>query len=237
ELRASGESPTPLHNNCSGKHAGMLLASRLLDLPSASYNDIEHPLQRQILQVLADFAGLESGEIGLAIDGCGVPAFHLPLHRTAFAFARLTAMSSDATEPPLPRYADAAREIYEAMTRNPDYVAGAWSITTPLMKAFEGRLLAKEGAEGFYAMGLDAVLSAPILERLGLEEGPSIGIAVKVSDGSMTRGRDPAVLRTLEQLGLSIDTEMLATYRDRRITNCAGIEVGRIRSEFELDFF
>ena len=237
ELRASGEAPSPLHSNCSGKHAGMLLASRLLDFPPASYVDIEHPLQRQILQVLADFAGLDPGEVGVGIDGCGVPTFYLPIHRTAFAFARLTGMSSGDSNPALPRYAEAAKEIFDAMTLNPDYVAGAWSMTTPLMKAFEGRLLAKEGAEGFYAMGLDATLSAPILERLGLDEGPSIGIALKISDGSMTRGRDPAVLRTLEQLGLPIDSETLATYRDRRIKNCAGIEVGRVRSEFELEFF
>src|SRR5207247_4842766 len=45
DLRASGEPPSPLHNNCSGKHAGMLLATRLMDAPSTNYIDPPHPLQ------------------------------------------------------------------------------------------------------------------------------------------------------------------------------------------------
>src|SRR6266705_1330765 len=42
ELRASGEEPSPLHNNCSGKHAGMLLATQVMDVPSARYIDADH---------------------------------------------------------------------------------------------------------------------------------------------------------------------------------------------------
>src|SRR5438876_5291980 len=53
EVRASGEEPSPLHNNCSGKHAGMLLATRLMDLPSANYIDAKHVLQQEILETVA----------------------------------------------------------------------------------------------------------------------------------------------------------------------------------------
>ncbi|HVR42461.1 MAG TPA: asparaginase [Thermoanaerobaculia bacterium] len=237
ELRQSGDPPTPLHNNCSGKHAGMLLACRLLELPTADYVDPEHPLQKQTLQILAEFAGIDPDEIGLAVDGCGVPAYHLPLYRTALAYARFAGSARpNGSEPSLPRYADAARDLFDAMTSHPDYVAGAWSMTTPLMEAFDGRLLAKEGAEGFYAMALEPSLAAPVLERLGFDEPLALGIALKIADGSMARGRDPAVLRTLEQLGIPIDTAPLAAYRDLRITNTAGRQVGRIRSEFELTF-
>lgn len=237
ELRQAGESPTALHNNCSGKHAGMLLGARLLDLPTSDYIDPEHPLQRQILQVLADFAGLDPGEIGVAVDGCGVPTFHLSLLRTALAFARLASLARPNGDPALlPRYADAAAEIFDAMTGHPDYVAGAWSMTTPLMESFGGKLMAKEGAEGFYAMALEPSLAAPILERLGFDEPFAVGIALKISDGSTTRGRDSAVIRTLEQLGFSIDTPRLAAYRERDITNCAGMVVGKVQSDFDLSF-
>ena len=85
DLRALGEEPSPLHNNCSGKHAGMLLATQAMDLPSASYIDADHPLQTLMRMTLADFAGVESNEIPASIDGCGVPAFHLSLYRTAYA--------------------------------------------------------------------------------------------------------------------------------------------------------
>src|SRR5688572_23116796 len=67
DLRASGEAPSPLHNNCSGKHAGMLLATQLMDHPSADYIDAEHPLQVLMRSTLADFAGLGADEIPIAV--------------------------------------------------------------------------------------------------------------------------------------------------------------------------
>ena len=89
DLRAAGEEPSPLHNNCSGKHAGMLLATRVMDVPSSRYIDPDHPIQVLARATLAEFAGVGSDEIPIAVDGCGVPAFYLSLYRTAFAYARL----------------------------------------------------------------------------------------------------------------------------------------------------
>ena len=83
ELRAAGEEPSPLHNNCSGKHAGMLLATRVMDVPSSRYIDADHPIQVLMRSTLAEFAGVTSDEIPIAIDGCGVPAFYLSLRRAA----------------------------------------------------------------------------------------------------------------------------------------------------------
>src|SRR5438128_4399172 len=54
DVRRSGEAPSSLHNNCSGKHAGMLLATKLMDLPSANYIGSDHPLQRTMRTTLAD---------------------------------------------------------------------------------------------------------------------------------------------------------------------------------------
>src|SRR5947208_12186589 len=124
ELRAAGEEPSPLHNNCSGKHAGMLLATRVMDVPSSRYIDPDHPIQVLMRSTLAEFAGVASDEIPMAIDGCGVPAFYLSLHRTAFAYARLMA-TSRGTESPgaLDRYAESAGSVVEAMTAFPHYVA------------------------------------------------------------------------------------------------------------------
>src|SRR6476646_4999432 len=89
ELRASGDAPSPLHNNCSGKHAGMLLATQVMDLPSADYIDAGHPLQDSMHETVAEDAGVTSAEIPIAVDGCGVPAYFLSLHRTALTYARL----------------------------------------------------------------------------------------------------------------------------------------------------
>lgn len=238
DLRASGEAPSPLHNNCSGKHAGMLLCTQVMDVPSTRYIDADHPLQVLIRSTLGDFAGVTADEIPVAIDGCGVPAFFLSLYRTAFAYARLMASSEGASAPgALDRYADSASSVVEAMTAFPQYVAGSWSLTTPLMSAFGGDLLAKEGAEGVYAMALSPALREELTDRLRLGDDCAIGIALKIDDGSMDRGRNPVVFRTLEILGLDAGKHAeLQQFRDWPIRNVAGVRVGDVRAEFDLDF-
>ena len=123
DLRASGEQPSPLHNNCSGKHAGMLLATQAMDVPSAGYIGADHPLQTIVRTTLADFADVEAQEIPIAVDGCGVPAFFLSLHRLAYAYARLMATSEGAAGA-LDRFENSAGHVIEAMTAFPHFVAG-----------------------------------------------------------------------------------------------------------------
>lgn len=238
DLRASGEDPSPLHNNCSGKHAGMLLATRVMDVPSARYIDLDHPVQVLMRTTLAEFAGMGADEIPVAIDGCGVPAFFLSLHRAAYAFARLMASSEGAEAPgSLDRFAESASTIVDAMTAFPHYVAGAWSMTTPLIEAFGGDLIAKEGAEGFYAMAIAPVLARTLTERLHASDDAAIGIALKIHDGSMTRGRNPVILHTLDLLGLdATGRSELQRYRDWPLRNAAGTLVGEVRAEFDLEF-
>jgi len=133
-LERANQAPGALHNNCSGKHAGMLLATQAMDLPSARYIDAGHPLQDAMRSTLADFAGIDADEIPIAIDGCGVPPFFLWLYRAAFAYARLIASSEGAGAPgAVDRYATSAANIVEAMTTFPQYVGGNWTMTTPLM--------------------------------------------------------------------------------------------------------
>jgi len=225
DLRAAGEEPSPLHNNCSGKHAGMLLATQLMDVTSSRYIDPDHPLQVLMRSTLAEYAGVEPDEIPIAIDGCGVPAFFLSLYRTAFAYARLMSASDGA-----------AAQVVDAMTSFPNYVGGAWTITTPLMEAFGGELLAKEGAEGFYAIGIAPSLGSELTARLKLDDDVAVGVALKIDDGSMTRGRNPVIIRTLEQLGLDVAARPgLQRYRDWPLRNVAGNLVGEVRAEFELE--
>ena len=222
ELRSSGEAPSPLHNNCSGKHAGMLLATQVMDLPSAGYSSPDHPLQRAIHEAIASYADLQTSDVPFGIDGCGVPAFYLSLYRTAFAFARLM-LGEDET----------SARVVESMTRCPYHVAGAWSITTPLLQAFSGEVVAKEGAEGFYAMGIASSLT----ERLDVVDDAPVGVAIKIADGSVTRGRNPVILKVLELLGVDVASHReLSPYREWPIRNLAGAVVGEVRAEFELEF-
>lgn len=235
ELTQAGEAPSPLHNNCSGKHGGMLLACQLIDAPTTSYLEPDNPLQQRILDTIGDFSGLASPEIPVAIDGCGVPSYYMSLYRAAFAYARLAATAAAAVGG-LPSYAESARRVIDAMTGEPSYVAGNWSFTTPVMEVFEGGLLAKEGAEAFYAMAIMPQLAESLTERLDRTDGAALGIVVKVHDGSAARARDPVLIELLSQLGLPVTAPRLQQYGSRTVTSVAGKVVGQVRAEFDLQF-
>jgi hypothetical protein len=58
---------------------------------------------------------------------------------------------------------------------------------------------------------------------------------LKIEDGSMDRGRNPAILHLLDLLGAENDAEQLEPYRDAPVRNHAGLVVGEVRAEFELE--
>lgn len=205
----------PLRNNCSGKHAGFLAAADHLGHATGDYLDPDHPLQRRIRSVVARAAGLEEDEVGVAVDGCGAPAWHLPLE----AGARLVAGLADPSglgdlEGPLTRVAD-------AMEANPWHLAGSDRYDTDLMNSSH-RLLAKVGAEGVQAVA---------------NRNDGAGLLLKVEDGAR-RGRAPATMEALRQLGW-VDVrafETLGDYWRPPVRNHAGQVVGRIDPDFTLSY-
>lgn len=214
---------TPLHNNCSGKHAGMLLACRRLGFDPAGYIATEHPLQRAIAGELAAALGLPLPFVPSGIDGCSAPTFTLPLADLARAGALLASPLPVATAAGLEdTQAEALGRLAEAMAAHPEMVAGAERFTTALIAATSGRLVGKEGAEGVYVVAA---------------RGPRpIGIALKIADGS-ERCRDIVVLELLDRLGLLASQERRALRAfDRPVLhNHRGLEVGEIVADFELD--
>lgn len=218
ELRERGEEPTALHNNCSGKHAGLLLACRLLGFEPESYLDPGHPLQRRILAQLAALAGVEESAIGVGIDGCSLPAFYLTLSAMARAYAAL----ADPVAAGLPGdLADALGRVADAMGAAPEMVAGPGRFTTRLIAATAGRVIGKEGAEGFYALAV---------------RGPfPLGLAFKIADGA-ERGRDGVALEMLRQMGALSGEEMsaLEDLYAPPVRTVRGLPVGEIAAEIEL---
>lgn len=214
-----GAEPTPLHNNCSGKHAGMLLACRLLELPPQGYVEPEHPLQRRILDHVLEVCRVSREQVGLGIDGCSVPAFHMPLAAAARGYAAL----ADPRASGLSREVAAALDrIARAMTGVPVMVAGRGRFTTRLMEVTGGRVLGKEGAEGFYGLAV---------------RGPvALGIAVKIADGG-ERCRDSVVLDVLRELGSLSGAELkeLSEYYAPPVFNARGLRVGEVVPDVDLE--
>jgi L-asparaginase II len=220
-LLARGQKPTALHNNCSGKHAGMLLACRLEGYAAAGYLDPDHPLQRRILAEISRMAGVPASQIAVAVDGCSLPVFRLPLAALALGYARLLSRRLPASRP-----AEAARRrITRAMWESPDMVAGTGRFTTALLRAGRGRWIGKEGAEGVYAMGLAG----------GRPGERAVGIAFKLEDGA-SRARDAvsiAILAGLHRLTATA-ARALSGYAHPIVRSVRGDPVGSIEPDAGL---
>lgn len=225
KLHCRGEKPTPNRHNCSGKHTGMLAHAKLLDLPFEDYPDPKHPLQQQNLRTFAEMCNLEPEQVIIGIDGCSVPTFAIPLRSAALAYARLCD-PSDLSE----RRADQCRRITRSMTDHPDMVAGPERFDTQLMRVGAGKIVAKIGAEGYFAIGLPPGVLAP--------ESTGIGITIKISDGDLKiRCRPIVAVEVLRQLGV-LSTEQLkalAEFDRRPVLNWRNLEIGAIRPYFILE--
>jgi len=217
-LEASGQPFTQLHNNCSGKHTGMLMTAVLRGLPLDDYVSPEHPVQREIVSTFARMADLDENP-PTAIDGCSAPTFGVPLRSLAISFARLVNPSDE--------YSGAAHRIVAAMINHPELVGGTKGrFDTDLLRAGHGKLVCKVGAEAAYCVGV-----------LPCERFPrGAGIALKMEDGSY-RGLGPTVVETLAQLGVITDEEVtqLVTYHRPLIANRNGEAVGEVRTVFQLE--
>lgn len=251
DLIRRAQAPGTLHNNCSGKHSGMLALSLQLGFDPhgpVSYLEPEHPVQQVILENVAAVTGLAGTEIPVGVDGCGVPTFYLSLYHMALAFARLAdpaaipaAAGTGASlpagyQPPAPdaRRA-AAQEVRAAMMAHPYLVGGHRRFDTALMQAAPGRLVSKVGAAGVWCVGIVPEAAAA---AAGLNEARGgVGIAIKVEDAALDGGpREKAALEVLTQLGVlgAAQLDQLAYYDQALVRNVVGRPVGQQRAVFSL---
>jgi L-asparaginase II len=205
-LRETGERPTRLHNNCSGKHAAMLACAHTAGWPMFGYERSAHEVQKCCLASVAHWTGLATDDIGIAVDGCGVVEFAMPLEHMARAYSRL-ARASVADGIP--------KRVVGAMQSRPFLIGGSDRFDSILIEETEGRVVAKIGAEGVHSVAL-------------LDHG--IGIAIKVEDGSQ-RAQFPAILRLLQLLDALPATlpPRLEEFLHRHIRNTRGETVGEIK--------
>ncbi|MBI3976153.1 MAG: asparaginase, partial [Armatimonadetes bacterium] len=148
-MRLRGEAPRAVHDNCSGKHAGMLALARGHGWAVDGYLAPEHPVQRRIVEALLALTGSPTAVVTAAVDGCGAPTFHISLRELATAFARLADPSPLAAP-----WQTAAPVVTDAMMRFPEMVAGTGRSNTVLMRAAAGRLFIKDGGEAIVAAGV-----------------------------------------------------------------------------------
>ncbi len=199
-LDSMGRLPAGIHNNCSGQHAAMLALSAACGWPLNGYHEPGHPLQRMILDELAEWVD-DGGILRWGVDGCGLPTPALSLEAMAIAYAKFMA-SADL----------AVRAVVTAMTEHPTLVAGPAALSSNIMRVTSGRLIAKAGAEGIFCVA-----------------GDGWGAAFKALDGSR-RAIGPAVVHVLSAQSMlaPLETDQLEAFARPRIENTRGEEVAVI---------
>jgi L-asparaginase II len=204
-LREAGERPTRLHNNCSGKHAAMLACAHTAGWPMFGYERSAHEVQKCCLSSVAHWTGLQTDQIGIAVDGCGVVEFAMPLENMARAYSRLARAGASDGIP---------RRIIGAMQSRPFLIGGSDRFDSILIEETDGRIVAKIGAEGVHSVAI-------------LDQG--VGLAIKVEDGS-PRAQFPAIIRLLQLLDALPATlsPRLEEFLRRQIRNTRGETVGEI---------
>lgn len=205
-LTCSDTAPCQVHNNCSGKHAGFLTLNQFMG-GGSEYTDIDHPVQQAALAAFEDVTGMDSP--GYGIDGCSAPNFQTTVHGLARAMAWF-ASATDRSD----RQSQAAAQLTHAMTVFPELVAGEGRACTELMRAMDGKVAIKTGAEG--------VFIAIIPEK-------KLGVALKITDGT-TRASECAIASILCGLGV-LDPNHPATRKRMNVVmrNRRDIDVGVIR--------
>ena len=207
-LVGAGQLPrSPLGCDCSGKHSGMLATCLHLGYPIDSYLEPDHPLQREILRLIAELCEIPADEMPIAIDGCSLPTFGARLGDFARAWAHLAAPTA---------HAEALTRLQAAMVAHPENVAGEGTLDTDLMRAGGASIVAKTGAEGLICMALP---------ELGL------GVAIRIADGSF-RPLRVVVEATLRALGAADETTLAAILptEDRELRNHNKLLVGEFRA-------
>ena len=182
DLVRAGRTFGDIHNNCSGKHAGMLITARHLGEDTDGYLAHSHPVQQRVFGVLEQMCGIGLADAPLGIDGCGIPTVAIPLGNLALGFARFAAARNDVPE----RRAAATRRISQAIWKHPELMAGTARYCTDINRLCMNRALVKTGAEGVFCAAL---------HELGL------GIALKCEDGA-SRASEAIMSTMLLRLGI-----------------------------------
>jgi L-asparaginase II len=168
----AGRAKAAIAQNCSGKHSAMLATCVVNGWDTVTYRQPEHPLQRAITDTIVELSG--EPVVAVTIDGCGAPLHGYALTGLARAFGRIATAPAGTAE----------ARITSAIRAEPAYLGGTHRQVTHLIREADG-LIAKDGAESVYAVGLP----------------DGRGVAVKIADGS-PRAKAVVLAAVLRRLGV-----------------------------------
>jgi L-asparaginase II len=200
--------PHALHNNCSGKHAGMLCLAAKMGVDHRHYIGATHPVQREVRAALEGMFDFTLDTFG--IDGCSIPTYAVPLRNLARAFACFGTGRRLG-----PQRAAAARRLMTCCGEHPFYLGGTERFCTAVLNGLQKRAFVKIGAEG---------VIAGVVPELGL------GIAIKCDDGGQRAAEAVMAALLMRVLPLSSEDAVFLETRARpQLKNWNGVVVGHLR--------
>jgi L-asparaginase II len=221
-LAAAGGAPSPLHNNCSGKHAGFAcLATSLAGNREArgwlqGYVRADHALMREVSAAVAAVTGADLARLPVATDGCAIPTHALPLAALARGYARVATGIGLRAD-----HARAAVRLRCAVAAYPWHTSGTGRFDARVGERLRERVYCKVGAEGVYCAALPEV---------------GLGVAIKMDDGNTARAVEvvmASLIEALLPLG-EADAAFVRTLSDARLVNWSGQVVGRLAASQAL---
>lgn len=212
-MKIHNEKPRDIHNNCSGKHSGMLMAAVLMNSSIDDYYKPQHPVQKKITAMIEKICDCKIPEENISVDGCGVPVHSLPLYNYAFGMARFADYENLPDD-----LSVCAKDIIGAITAHSEYMSGTDRIDHLLIKKYPGRLIVKSGANGYFG---------------GLLPDKKYGIAIKIYNGD-SNSRNIVLIHLLKKLNIisEVDYAYFDTIADKTIKNHRGEKVGEIVPQF-----
>ena len=198
--------PSQVHNNCSGKHAGMLAVCVKMGWNVENYLDLEHPLQKEILCIIRKYCNINE-KIEKSLDGCNAPIYGMPLYKMGAGYLRLF-LSPE------------GEQIKKTFMENPFLIGGQERLDSLIIEATKGRLIAKVGAEGLCTV---------------INPDHKKALVVKIIDSNMT-ARSIVVIEALKQLGwldsCELQSEHITKISNTDVKTLNNTVVGKIQLMF-----
>ena len=193
-----------IFHNCSGKHCGHLAVSKYKGFPIENYNENNHPIQKELIDLIENLSSYKIKNIG--VDGCTLPNPLIPIKKFAFAMAQMADYNK------LNENSTIAKRIFDSCTKFPEITGGTNSVNCALTKLSKGKIFFKNGAEGVFVAIIPEQKSS---------------LVVKIDDGA-SRAAEIAIAGLISELKI-IDENKLEQLKNKSVKNSADQIIGHIK--------
>ena len=198
-----------LHNNCAGKHLGMLTSCLVNNQSVTNYLDYNHTHQKNIRKIFNKFTESKLSKKNFSLDGCSAPQYSFKIKSISKALNNLIKSYKNNYE-----YTDQVKTLVNSVLENPEFIGGTLSFDTKVIKASKGKIFCKSGAEGVF---------------LFADFQKEISGVIKITDGN-ERAIPISILNIFKKFNIMSKVELKNLEKKEKfeLKNHAGRNIGRI---------